>query len=163
MSHLRWLVIAVAAAATAGGCEPQQQTVDNSSGAPRMVEPAGGPDLIAQSRPPISDLPMPVGYSLDEGKSRSFMAAGARYVDHIYRGRADKYQLVRFFKRQMPAGRWVLVEDVFVQGDWFLDFEKEGERCRITIEEGNLFYPSTVKVILRTSGRVENAGMATAR
>jgi len=142
----------LAAALLVVGCN-NTQTVDRSSGAPRRVE--ASTLLIAQSRPPIPDLPIPVGFSLNEGKSRSFAAAGARYVDHVYDGSDNKFAVARFYKRQMPINRWTLVTDMFVQGDIMLDFEKELERCRIIIADGGMFNPTVIKVQLWTSGRIQ--------
>ena len=85
--------------------------------------------------------------------SGNFSAAGARYVDHVYKGRADKFAVGRFFKRQMPINRWALVTDMFVQGDIMLDFEKDTERCRVTITDGS-FGATAVKVAMWTSGRI---------
>ncbi|MCK4601387.1 MAG: hypothetical protein KAU28_02905 [Phycisphaerae bacterium] len=151
----RWMIALVAAAmlVAAGGCNNDTRTIDASSGAPRQVEPF--PELVARSRPPIPDLPMPIGFKLDEGKSRNFAAAGARYIDHIYKGKANKFAVARFYRRQMPTNRWTLVTDRFVQGDVILDFEKETERCYIVITKGSLFRPTRIKAQLWTSGRIE--------
>lgn len=147
------LLTIAAAMLLAAGCN-RTQTVDASSGAPQMVEPMA--ELIAQPRPPIPDMPVPIGFDLDEGKSRSFAAAGARYIDHLYKGRSDRFAVARFYKRQMPVNRWTLVTDMFVQGDIMLDFEKETERCRVIVTSGSLFHSTYVKVQLWTSGRIES-------
>lgn len=147
------MLLVLAAAMLAAGCGNKTQTVDASGGAPRVVEPF--PELWAQARPPIPDLPMPVGFDLDEGKSRSFAAAGARYVDHVYHGGADKFAVARFYKRQMPNNRWTLVTDMFVQGEIMLDFEKDTERCRVVVIKGGLFHASKIKIQLWTSGRIQ--------
>ena len=112
------------------------------------------PEMVAMQRPPIEDLPVPIGFYLDEGKSRNFTAAGARYIDHAYSGRADKFAVGRFYKRQMPIRRWTLVTDMFVQGDIMLDFEKDTERCRIRISDGGFFGSTKVKMAVWTSGRI---------
>jgi len=151
-SMMRLSILMLAAVFLAAGCN-NTQTVDASTGAPRRVEASSL--LIAQSRPPIPDLPMPVGFSLNQGKSRSFAAAGARYVDHVYDGSDNKFAVARFYKRQMPVNRWALVTDMFVQGDIMLDFEKEIERCRIIIADGGMFNPTVIKVQLWTSGRIQ--------
>ena len=144
--------VSVAILAFAVGCGGTQ-TIDASSGAPRKIEPMY--DLVAKSRPVISDMPIPIGYSLDEGRSRTFETGVARYVDHVYKGGSDKFAVARFYKRQMPINRWALVTDMFVQGDVMLDFEKETERCRIIITDGNLFHKTNIKVHLWTTGRIE--------
>lgn len=154
-SGMAAMALAAIAAMAATGCN-NTQTVDASSGAPRMMEPT--PELVAQSRPPVPDLPVPVSFGLNEDRSRSFAAAGARYVDHVYAGRADKFSVGRFYKRQMPINRWTLVTDIFAQGSVTLDFEKEGERCHIVIDEtNNLFHPTQITVQLFTSGRIDPA------
>ena len=146
--------LTVALLLVAAGCQ-QNNTVDASNGAPREVQSV--PELVAQSRPPIPDLPVPIGFKLKESKSRDFAAAGARYVDHVYRGGGDRFAVARFYKRQMPIARWTLVTSLFVQGDLMLDFEKETERCRVVISKGGLFHRTEVKVQLWTSGQIQTA------
>jgi hypothetical protein len=156
---LSWLVAAALVAALAG-CNSSGERVNVSPGDAGSAGPV--PELVAMSRPPIADLPVPIGFNLDEGKSRNFTAAGARYVDHVYHGSADKFAVGRFYKRQMPVNRWTLVTDMFVQGAIMLDFEKDTERCRITVTESGLFRPTTMKVAMWTSGRIQTpSGMPT--
>jgi len=115
-------------------------------------------------RPPIADLPVPIGFDLVEGKSRNFAAAGARYIDHMYSGRADKFAVGRFYKRQMPINRWALVTDMFVQGDMMLDFEKANERCRISISTSGFFGSTKIRMAVWTSGPiVQPAGYGSSR
>jgi hypothetical protein len=111
-------------------------------------------ELVAKSRPPIPDVPVPIGFDLDENRSRNFAAAGLRTVDHLYKGNADKFAVARFYKRQMPISRWVLVTDRFAQGDIILDFEKETEHCSIMIDEGDMWNSVFLKVQVWTSGRI---------
>lgn len=152
MTGKLWMVTAVAA--MLAGCANRDQSVDSSSGAPRQTESTT--ELVAQARPPIPDLPIPTGFTLAEGKSRNFAAAGARYVDHVYSGRADKFAVGRFYRRQMPVNGWVMVTDMFVQGDIVLDFEKETERCRIDLTDSSpMGWSTTMKIQLWTSGRIE--------
>ena len=134
------------------GCS-NTETVDATGGAPRQV--SSSLELVAQSRPPVPDVAVPLGFKLDEGKSRNFAAAGARYVDHVYKGPEDKWAVARFYKRHMPVNRWTLVTDKFVQGNIELDFDKETERCQVTIGNGDLFHKTVIKLALWTSGRVE--------
>jgi hypothetical protein len=135
--------------AGSGGAQPASVSPDGSG----TVGPL--PELVSMSRPPIADLPVPVGFDLAESKSRNFAAAGARYVDHVFTGRADKFAVGRFYKRLMPINRWALVTDMFVQGDIMLDFEKDTERCRVTITDGGFFGSIVVKIAVWTSGRIQ--------
>jgi hypothetical protein len=143
-----------AASFWAAGCNSSSSsTIDASSGAPRQMAPVV--ELVAQFRPPIPDLPLPVGFDLDQSRSRNFAAAGMRWVDHRYEGGNDKFAVARFYRRQMPINRWTLVTEMFTQGDLTLDFEKQTERCHIVVSDGNLIHPTIIKVQLWTSGRVQ--------
>ncbi|MDY7010851.1 MAG: hypothetical protein SVV80_08890 [Planctomycetota bacterium] len=134
------------------GCNNSPGKMETTSGGYREVAPPI--ELIAQANPPIHDVPVPIGFKLDENRSRNFTAAGARYVDHLYKGSADKWVTARFYKRQMPTNRWTFVTDIFAQGDIRLDFERETERCQIIIGKGSLFHPTYIKVQLWTTGRI---------
>ena len=136
------------------GCNNNSGTVDTSAGAPRQAPPFT--QLIAQGRPPVPDLPVPLGFKLDEGRSRDYSVAGARFVDHLYKGRADKFAIKRFYERQMPINRWVLSTAMFAGGDVMLDFEKDTERCRVTVTSGGLLRRKRIKVRLWTSGPIQS-------
>ncbi|MGC9455662.1 MAG: hypothetical protein ACP5HU_12490 [Phycisphaerae bacterium] len=111
-------------------------------------------ELVGQARPPVADLPVPVGFSLDEQRSRGFTTGGARWVDHVYKGSADKFAVARFYKRNMPINNWNLMTDMFVQGDIILTFEKEHEAARVVISDGSLFNPTQVSLQLWTKGQM---------
>ncbi len=112
---------------------------------------------MAQARPPIPDLPVPIGFDMDETASRSFAAGGTRFVDHAYTGRADKYAVSRFYKRRMPVCRWVLVTDMFVQGKIILEFTKEHERCHISIGDNGVMRPVRIEAQVWARGPVTMA------
>jgi len=149
--HGCWMLLLALSAALAG-CNGSSGSGGVSTGGASTVGPV--PELVAMRRPPIDDLPVPIGFYLDEDKSRNFSAAGARYIDHSFKGRADKFAVGRFYKQQMPISRWTLVTDMFVQGDIVLDFEKDTERCRISVSDGGMFGSTRVKIAVWTSGRI---------
>ena len=149
--RLTGLVLAAWLVLLSAGCG-ESEKLETTSGGYREVAPPI--ELIAQARPPIHDMPIPIGFKLDEGRSRNFTAAGARYVDHLYKGSANKWVVARFYKRQMPTERWTFVTDIFAQGNISLDFERETERCQVTIGKGSLFNPTYIKVQLWTTGRI---------
>jgi len=154
MSKRTWTECAVVASlACLAGCTRAPQTVESSGGAYREVSTEA--KMIAKARPPIPDMPVPIGFHLDEGRSRSFAAGGYRHVDHVYKGSGDKWAVAWFYKRQMPINRWELTTDLFAQGDIWLEFEKQTERCKIVITSGGLFNEVTVKVQLWTTGPIE--------
>lgn len=138
------------------GCESSPQAIDTSSGAPRQAPPVT--ELVAQNRPPIPDLPVPIGFKLDYNKSRDYAPGGARFVDHTYKGSADVFAVKRFYERQMKTSRWVLTMSKFVRGEVTLDFEKETERCRISIDDPGMLRRTCIKVDLWTSGQVMTPG-----
>jgi hypothetical protein len=144
-------MLLLALSAVLAGCGGSSESVGASTDGPSAVGPI--PELVAMRRPPIEDLPVPIGYYLEDG-SRDFAAAGARYIDHVFKGRADKFAVGRFYKRQMPISRWTLVTSMFVEGDIILDFEKDTERCRVTVSDIGLFGSTRLKMAVWTSGRI---------
>lgn len=147
-------IVAVVLLVLVGGCiQRRGGRVDprSTSAVQGAVEMA---ELAPMMRPPVPDLPVPAGFKLDEGGSRSFSAAGTRYVDHVYRGRADKYEVARFYRRHMPLCRWTMVTDMFVQGKIMLDFEKEGERCRIIIDAAGTFSSGRIQAQIWAQGGI---------
>ncbi len=142
---------AVAWAVAMCGCGGQQSQKSNpTEGAYRQV--SAPVELIAQARPPIPDIPVPVGFKLDEGRSRNFAAGVYRYVDHLYKGGADKFAVARFYKRHMPISRWVLMTDMFAQGNIMLQFEKETQRCQVVASDGDMWNRCYIKVQSWTTG-----------
>jgi len=154
-----WIAIPGCTNGTLGGglgsstsSSPGAQPAGGAPDAPGAVGPPT--ELMYMSRPPIADLPVPVGFELVENRSRNLAAAGARFVDHVYSGRADKFAVWRFYKRLMPINRWALVTDKFVQGEIQMDFEKESERCQVTVTDGGFLQPTVVKMAVMPSGRI---------
>jgi hypothetical protein len=129
-----WLAVALLAVLAAGCDDARRMIGTGSSGPDTAAEPES---LVAQARPPLVDVPLPVGFDLTESKSRSMSAPGVRMVDHWYAGREDKWAVGRFYKRQMPACQWALESDRMVRGDIELDFLKGRERARVTISDGS--------------------------
>lgn len=114
------------------GCGGTGRTIATGSAPEEVQAPT---ELVAKNQPPISDLPVPLKMSLDQDKSRSWSAPGVRVVMHEYTGRADKWAVGRFYKRQMPLKDWKLVADRMLRGKVILDFEKGAERCVIEISD----------------------------
>ena len=154
----KWLLLvsALMSLAAFAGCSEGANTIDTGSGAPREV--AAPSELVAMSRPPVPDLPVPIGFELDQSDSRSFAAAQVRWVAHTYRGHGDQFAVSRFYKRQMQASnRWTLVSDSMVQGVVWLRFAKGSEQCEITIRDPGYFQRTEVHVELYPTGKVETS------
>ena len=142
-------VVLVTAAMAVAGCNGDKKVEGSGdSSAKASIE------LVPMARPPIPDLPVPIGFDLDQGRSRNLAAAGVRWVDHLYKGKADKFAVARFYRKQMPLSRWILVTELFAKGNLTLDFERQSDRCHVTVSDGSLFHPTYVRVELWTAGRV---------
>lgn len=136
------------------GCNGKTSTAPNTP-APQALPLM---DLPRQSNPPVADLPIPVGFKEDESQNRLLHTGMGRFVDHLYKGGADRYAVVRFFKREMPVSRWTEVTYMQTQGEHALDFEKGTERCRIRIFKGSWFHPTYIEVRVWAVGRIEPPG-----
>ncbi len=99
--------------------------------------------MMAQARSPIPDVPLPLGFSLKELRSRSWSSGSLRFVDHLYYGKGDRVVTMDFFEKQMPVNGWTPICEQFTQGRSTLDYAKGNENCRITVYEGSGLFKST--------------------
>lgn len=130
-SLLTVALAAMSAGCTAAGNEPLAAGKSETTPAPLTQA-----DLLPQNRPPIADLPVPVGFKLVESISRSYDWGGGRVVDHTFEGRAEKLELERFYLRQMPALGWMRANAQQVRGTSQLEFTNtHAERCSIDIAD----------------------------
>lgn len=91
------------------------------------------PGLVPQARPPVADVPVPIGFKLIEPASRSFIAGDERRIKHAYQGGAEKFDVKRFYARQMPLNGWKLLNEQFLSGEFMLQFAKADERAELTV------------------------------
>ena len=131
------LCMLVVAAAVAGCNQYRGRTID--TGRDGLSEVPRPNVLGAKPNPVISDLPVPVGFKMVEGKSRSMAVPGMRMVDHYYRGRANKWAVGKFYHRQMEASGWKQAADRMFQGILYMDFVKNNnsEFCGIVIRSAS--------------------------
>jgi len=90
-------------------------------------------DLLAMSRPPIDDLPVPIGFRIVEAASRLEQTATSRTVEHTYVGRDARQAVERFYRRTMPRHGWAFDAATVADGRHDLTFRKPGERCDVTL------------------------------
>lgn len=146
----KWMMGLAASLLLAAGCNNNASV--NTGSTPREV---GVPnELVAKARPPVPDVPVPLGFDLDEDESRSLASAGIRWVDHRYTGNPDKWAVGRFYKRQMPLNGWVLDSDQMSQGLITLSFSKGVERCDVRISDGGLFTGTVIRISVRSVGEI---------
>lgn len=92
-----------------------------------------GSRLEPQATLKLSDIPIPAGLKPLPQKSYSFENAGTRVAVLKYQGRANIEQVINFYKEQMPAYNWNLI-NIIEYGQRLLNFERENETCIITVE-----------------------------
>jgi hypothetical protein len=147
-----WLI--ACAAVTATGCNPQTTGNETEDGTGRNRDPQV---LVAKNRPPIPDLPVPLGFEIDERRSHHLTTGPFRQVNHVYTGDADRFAVTRFYRTQMPINGWSPVRESFAQGAVSMDFDKGDERCNIMIMEGQGWgNPVEIRVWLSFSGKIQS-------
>jgi hypothetical protein len=126
----------------------------NDPGAPASVV-----GLLPSARPPIDDVPVPAGFKLYESVSRSYSSAGSRYIDHTYKGDADKTDVAQFYRKYMPAKGWTFRGSQMVRGVIHLRYERPTEFCDVSIDgSNNIFGPTaSININLQTVGRGDPA------
>lgn len=132
------LIAPLATFAGCGGSGSAAPMAGSTGGAPTEVDVPDRPlraGLFPQTRPPIADLPVPVGFKMVEATSRHDVTGGIRTVDHTYKGRDDKTQVERFYHHQMPMLGWTVQDSDMVAGTHTLWFAKGSERCAVRISE----------------------------
>lgn len=102
--------------------------------------PAGGAGkaLSASATPYEPDIPVPRGFELLDRSSEDWCSGAIRYVRHCYAGRADKYAVRKFYRRQMPLVRWSAVADGQLHGRYTMQFRRGNESCTIVISDRGL-------------------------
>jgi hypothetical protein len=113
--------------------------------------------LIAAPVSPISDVPIPAGFSLikKESTSKEVQSTRVRFVDHRYSGGDDYLPVVQFYRDQMPQRGWTLVDQSQLRHETTLRFSKDNEDCVITV------FARTLTTHIRV--RIDPAGRNSAR
>ena len=152
MTTCRILMILAAAAIVVAGCD------DGESG----LEGAGNNGLLLSDQAQrIPDVPIPLDFDLVESRSRHFAVGDTRFIDHLYKGYADKLDTANFYSQRMPTTRWKLVDRDFLQGTYELTFRKGTEKCEIRINgDGNIFSPTKLIILVKPASDQELAPMA---
>ncbi|MFA7236147.1 MAG: hypothetical protein WC058_04710 [Phycisphaeraceae bacterium] len=143
------------------GCESANTTSSDTTPATgggddtRRSVTSGGVGLVPRSRPPITDIPVPVGFKMAESISRDYESSGSRYIDHTYEGYADKIDADRFYAEQMPLKGWTIRGRQMVRGQYILRFEKGSEFCEVRIDSDLTLTGTrtTININVQTLGR----------
>jgi hypothetical protein len=102
-----------------------------------LFNSSGGGPVIADARSPITDVPVPAGFSMsEESTSRQMSASNLRIVNHRYTGHEDFMEVVDFYKRVLPTKGWVRVDQSQQPGNEVsMQYVKKGEACNVTVWE----------------------------
>ena len=148
------MMLATAAMIAVAGCNGSDAELESSSGVM----------LVSDQTQRIPDVPIPLDFDLVEERSRHFAAGDTRFIDHLYRGYADKFVTASFYRQRMRDVRWKLVTDRFVQGTVILAFRKGAEECAISISgDGNFLSPTKLMIQVMPAGNQVLAPMETYR
>jgi hypothetical protein len=154
MRSTKWIAVALGVSLWLAGCSTTQTSSRRSLSHDDEADDGRSAEVYARRRPPIADLPVPIGFELDEQRSRHSKSGPFRMVDHVYTGKGDRFAVSRFYKRYMQMSRWTLVQDVFAQGVITLSFDKGSERCSVSIESNGWGDRLRVNVFLSSTGRI---------
>ncbi len=154
MRSTRWMAAVLGVSLWLTGCSSTQTSSRRSLSQDDEATDVHSAEVYARRRPPIADLPVPIGFELDEQRSRHSKSGPFRMVDHVYTGKGDRFAVSRFYKRYMKMSRWTLVQDVFAQGVITLSFDKGSERCSVSIESNGWGDRLRVNVFLSSTGRI---------
>lgn len=133
---------------------PSSTATDPDGAGPSTLGRAG---LVPQARPPIPDIPVPIGMKMIEDISRNYESADARFVDHTYQGREERADVARFYRTHMPVNGWTTRGSRMVRGTYVLMFEKDSEFAEVRIESDSTLtgQRTSVNVSVQTLGRGE--------
>lgn len=111
--------------------------------------------LEARPDPPVQGIPVPLGFELNETLSRSYESTEARFIDHVYDGRAAKQAVERFYAERMPDRGWDMQGTSMTRGEYLLRFSRANEICEVRISTVSpTFAPmkTRISVNLQTKG-----------
>ncbi len=111
---------------------------------PQAAEPMR---LMARQRPPISDLPVPMGFRILEDESEDAYTGRRRlYVRHVYAGSGESFAVRNFYRDRMPQYKWQLVNSVYAAGTHTMVFQKGQESCTVAISRSKSAWKSGIRV-----------------
>jgi len=115
------------------------------------------------ANPPIADVPIPDGMTIDLDHSQSTVVPGSnlRLVNHEYTGSLQQLAVTRFFQQEMPQNGWQYVEETQNPEGITLFFTKGGEDCTITVTH-SWFTTKAYVSIAPAGGNSEGADNANA-
>ncbi len=109
------------------------------------------PALVPDRGSPISDVPVPAGFTLQTDKDtwyKGIPGSNQRFVHHIYRGSDNYLAVMRFYKEQMPKFGWTGVSELQLGDTVTLRFTKNAEPVTVTIKNETFHTYITIQINL---------------
>jgi hypothetical protein len=103
-------------------------------GACGLSSNSNGP-LVPDAKSPISDVPVPAGFSMKEDSTSQIIQANSlRVVNHRYTGSDDWLEVVAFYRTQLPTKEWTFVDQTQPPAkELTLHYSKRSEDLRVTV------------------------------
>jgi len=148
----RTLASALLCTAALAGCQTgasgqasSPTDADNPDDPSVRLKAGEGGTLVPKSEPQVEDLPVPIGFKLDEDASRAYNADQSRLIDHIYRGPATKREVEQFYQYNMPLHGWRFRGSQQIGQELTLRYEKNNQWCDVELRRWNrLFGEGTI-------------------
>ncbi len=144
-----------------GGCSSSGPAAVTSQEAASASPAAPVSGLVPRTSPPIADLPVPIGFEIVDAISRHYEAGASRYIDHTYKGAADRFAVEAFYKEQMPRNGWTGVQFRLVRGRMVLEFRKKMELATVEIASQDKWAVGRVTEITLTLAPAAGSGPST--
>jgi len=107
--------------------------------------------LVAAPASPIPDLAMPIGFDLVETRSDVRVVGDARFVKHLYEGRARGGDLERFYRYHASRAGWALQNsESIARHETLMTFTKGPEDMTLRIDASPLRCEVIVTIQHRT-------------
>lgn len=126
----RYLILATAAVAIAGGCQEDAQ-------------------LAVRTNWYIQDIPVPKGFDRNVDESTYKADAKGRRILDVYEGGANPIKVRNFYKTNMPSQQWAFENESLAGAIYTLNYTKGNETCTITVgrtSEKGLFAKTEIRV-----------------
>jgi hypothetical protein len=115
----------------------------------------------AAPNPPIADVPIPDGMTIDLSESQSTVVpeSNLRLVNHVYKGSVPELSVTRFFLQELPTQGWQYVQETQNPEGITLFFTKGREDCTITVAHS--WFTTKAYVSIAPSGSTSDSDAAT--
>jgi hypothetical protein len=111
--------------------------------------------LVPAANSPITDVPVPAGFTLiaDTSTSKIIPGNNLRIVNHNYKGSDDVLPIVNFYQTQLPEKGWKWVDTTGAAGsEYNVHFTRNNEDLMVTVTPAR-WGGSYIRIKLDPAGR----------